>query len=303
MNKLNDRVIIVTGAGRGIGAAVAKLAAAEGALVVVNDPGVSVDGTGAQAGPAQTICDEITAAGGTAVAHLADVSDPEQANDLIQAAIREFGRLDVLANIAGILRDKMIFNLNDQDWQAVLDVHLTGTFNTSRAAAQYWRSKREGGYRLINTTSIAGLHGSPNQPNYAAAKLGIVGLTYSCANGLRAYGVTANAVAPGAITRMFGTIPGNSGVDAMTPENIAPTYAYLASVESGWLSGHVIGAHGTDIELFNRPQAIRQIAVPGPTLDLEDVFALFEKTFRPAVDNVVNYYEAAAGTESKMGPR
>lgn len=185
MGRLDGRVAVVTGSGRGIGAGIAKLFAAEAAKVVVNDLGASAD-----VGPAQQVVDEITANGG-------------EAGELVHSAIDAFGKLDILVNVAGILRDRMLVNMTPEEWHAVLNVHLTGTFNTSKHAAVHWREHRgEGQYRLINFTSAAGLFGSPGQPNYAAAKLGIVGFTLSCANALNRYGVTSNAIAPAAATRM-----------------------------------------------------------------------------------------------------
>lgn len=309
MGYLDGRRIVVTGAGRGIGAAVAELAAREGASVVVNDPGGSVHGEGTDAGPAQQVVDRITAAGGTAVAHLADVSVTDQAEDLVQTAIREFGGLDVLINVAGILRDRMLFNLTPEDWDAVIAVHLRGTYNTSRVAAQYWRAEKKGNYRLINTTSVAGQYGAPGQPNYAAAKLGIVGFTYSCANALMKYGVTANALSPGAETRMVASIPDMSrlhGDDAasapvrptMTAEHVAPSVIYVASVDSGWFTGQVFGAQGSTISLFNRPQKIREIRTTDDIWSVDDVFTQFEEVFRPAVDGNENFYEKVAKQET-----
>ena len=201
---VDGRVAIVTGAGRGIGAGVAKMLAREGAKVVVNDFGGAVDGTGGDSGPAEEVVQEIKAAGGEAVANTADVSDFDQSEALVRQAIDTYGRLDVLVNVAGILRDRMIFNLSWEDWDAVIQVHMGGTFNTSRHAAAYWRELRnpDGHFRIINFTSGSGLHGAPGQPNYAAAKMGIVGLTYSCAHALQRYGVTSNAISPSAATRM-----------------------------------------------------------------------------------------------------
>src|SRR5580693_6163846 len=239
MNYLEGRRIVVTGAGRGIGAAIAQLAAREGASVVVNDMGAQVDGSGQDSGPAHEVAEQIKAAGGIAVPHQADVTDTDQAADLIETAIREFGGLDVLVNVAGILRDRMVFNMTPEEWDGVLRVHLRGTFNTSRAAARYWREQRrvDGDFRLINTTSVAGLYGAPGQPNYAAAKLGIVGFTYSCANALRKYGVTANVLSPGAQTRMVGTIPdlsrmrddsdGEAAPARMDADQVAPSVIYV----------------------------------------------------------------------------
>ena len=181
MGRLDGRVAIVTGAGRGIGASVARLLASEGASVVVNDLGVAVDGSGTDSGPAQEVVAEIAEAGGKAIASGADITDFAAAEGLIGGAIEQFGRLDVLVNVAGILRDRMIFNMTEQEWDDVIRVHLKGTFNTTRFASAYWRSLRDetAQNRIINFTSVSGLHGAPGQPNYAAAKMGIVGLTWS----------------------------------------------------------------------------------------------------------------------------
>ena len=184
--------------------------------MVVNDLGGSVDGEGADDAPAREVVREIEAAGGTAVANFDDVSDYDASEQIIRTALNEYGSLDILCNVAGILRDRMIFNMTEAEWDAVIAVHLKGTFNTSKYASIYWRSERKGDYRLINFTSVSGLSGSPGQPNYAAAKLGIVGLTYSCANALGRYGVTANAISPGAATRMGDTIPLRSGGGSST---------------------------------------------------------------------------------------
>jgi NAD(P)-dependent dehydrogenase (short-subunit alcohol dehydrogenase family) len=289
--ELDGRVAVVTGAGRGIGAGIARLLAARGAAVVVNDLGVELDGSGADKGPAATVAAEIRDAGGTAIADGGDVSDAEQAEGLIRAAVEEFGRLDVLVNVAGILRDRMIFNLSEQEWDDVVRVHLKGHFNTTKPAAAYWRDQRnpDGHYRLINFTSVSGLHGAPGQPNYAAAKMGIVGLTYSCANALGRYGVTANAISPGAATRMTASIPGErrSGAlggddDERSPDNIAPIVGYLASEASDWLTGQVVGARGYEVQLYNKPAPIRHIVSDGPWQP-ERLAELVERTFKPAV--------------------
>jgi NAD(P)-dependent dehydrogenase (short-subunit alcohol dehydrogenase family) len=170
----------------------------------------------------------------------------------------------------------------------VIRVHLKGTFNTCKHASVYWRKERRGKYRIINFTSGSGLHGAPGQPNYAAAKLGIVGFTYSLANSLGPYGVTANAIAPGAATRMTATIPDARGRDLgsdprMSPDNIAPPVVYLASDQSDWLNGRVIGASRYQISLYNNPEVIREIASPTPW-DMDDAFRLMEQSFRPAVE-------------------
>jgi NAD(P)-dependent dehydrogenase (short-subunit alcohol dehydrogenase family) len=290
MGKLDGRVVIITGAGRGIGAACAKIMAAEGAKVVVNDLGVAVDGTGKDATPAQQVVDEIRAAGGTAVANYANVADYDEAEGIIRTALDEFGRLDVLVNVAGILRDRMVFNMTEDEWDAVIQVHLKGTFNTTKYASIYWRQAREGNYRLINFTSVSGLSGAPGQPNYAAAKMGIVGFTYSCANALARYGVTSNAISPGAATRMGATIPsdrqfntGRRDERESAPENVAPPVVYLASTQSGWLNGQVIGASGYQMSLYNIPEPIRTLQGNEPW-SLDDAFYRIEQVFKPAIE-------------------
>ncbi|MFP6607256.1 MAG: SDR family NAD(P)-dependent oxidoreductase [Myxococcota bacterium] len=291
MGRLDGRVAIITGAGRGIGASLARIMATEGCAVVVNDLGGDVDGSGEDTSPAAEVVDEIVSAGGVAKANFADVSDFQAAEGIIQSALEEFGQLDVLVNVAGILRDRMVFNMSEEEWDAVIRVHLKGTFNTCKHASVYWRKERRGKYRVINFTSGSGLHGAPGQPNYAAAKLGIVGFTYSLANSLGPYGVTANAIAPGAATRMTATIPGarerglalGSEDPRRSPDNIAPPVVYLASEESDWLNGRVIGASGYRISLYNNPEVVREIASPTPW-DLDDAFKLIEQSFRPAVE-------------------
>jgi NAD(P)-dependent dehydrogenase (short-subunit alcohol dehydrogenase family) len=256
--------------------------AAEGASVVVCDLGVTVEGTGNDDSPAAAVVNEIQKAGGKAVANFGNVADHDAAQEIVRTALNEFGRLDILVNVAGILRDRMIFNLNEEDWDVVIGVHLKGTYNTTHHASAYWRSTREEkDRRLINFTSGSGLHGAASQPNYAAAKMGIVGLTYSCANALGKYGVTANCISPVAATRMIGTIP---GVDMakrpdLAPENVAPAVVWLASPESGWLNGQIIAPGGRKIGLYNTPKVIGEINSEGDW-DLDDVFKQME-TLRP----------------------
>jgi NAD(P)-dependent dehydrogenase (short-subunit alcohol dehydrogenase family) len=287
MGRLDGRVAIVTGAGRGIGRSVAILFASEGASVVVNDLGAAVDGSGSDAGPADQVVGEIAAAGGKAIANGADVSDHAAAQDLIGSAIEQFGRLDVLVNVAGILRDRMVFNMSEQEWDDVIRVHLRGTFNTTKFAAAHWRSIRdaEAQNRIINFTSVSGLHGAPGQPNYAAAKMGIVGLTYSCANALRAYGVTTNAISPGAATRMTDSVPterrrARASADEWSPDNVAPVVAYLASPRSGWINGRIVHSSGYEIALYTNPEPEIRIIGTGPW-DADSLASQMERSFGP----------------------
>ena len=296
MGRLDDRVCVITGAGRGIGAGLAKTIAAEGGKVVVNDLGGAVDGSGADQGPAQTLVDEIKGAGGEAVANFSDVSDHEQAESLVKQALDTYGGLDVLINVAGILRDRMVFNMSEKEWDDVIRVHMKGTFNTTRFASIHWRSERKGHYRLINFTSVSGLYGNPGQPNYSAAKMGIVGFTLSCANALSRYGVACNAISPGAQTRMIDDIPADrrrAGLapddDKRSPLNIAPPVAYLASEESDWLSGRVIGARGYEIELVRNP-ATEATLYSDKMWGLDEAAAEMERVFKPLVEGRSSWY-------------
>ncbi len=271
MARLDGRVAIVTGAGRGIGRSVARLLASEGASVVVNDLGAAVDGSGNDAGPAHDVVAEIAEAGGKAVANGADISVFAAAENLVQTAIEEFGRLDILVNVAGILRDRMVFNMTEQEWDDVIRVHMKGTFNTTRFASAHWRSLRDetAQNRIINFTSVSGLHGAPGQPNYAAAKMGIVGLTWSSARALGKYGVTVNAISPGAATRMTESVPTGRrrtrpDADEWSPDNVAPIVAYLASERSGWITGRIIHSSGYEVSLYSNPEPVVRIVGTGP---------------------------------------
>jgi NAD(P)-dependent dehydrogenase (short-subunit alcohol dehydrogenase family) len=288
MARLEGRVAIVTGAGRGIGRSVATLLASEGACVVVNDLGVAVDGSGHDSGPADDVAAEIVKAGGKAIANGADISDFAAAENLIGTAIEEFGRLDVLVNVAGILRDRMVFNMTEQEWDDVIRVHLKGTFNTTRFASAHWRSLRDetAQNRIINFTSVSGLHGAPGQPNYAAAKMGIVGLTYSSAHSLARYGVTVNAISPGAATRMTDSVPTDRrrsrpvSDDERSPDNIAPIVAYLASARSGWINGRIIHSAGYEVTLYNNPEPVVRIIGSGPW-EADALSEQVERSFGP----------------------
>jgi len=255
MGLLDGRVAIVTGAGGGIGRAHALALAAAGARVVVNDIGVGLDGPPAGGGSAaQQAVDEITAHGGQAVANGSDVADWSAAAGLIQTAVDAFGGLDVLVNNAGIVRDRMIATTSEQEFDAVVAVHLKGHFATIRHAAAYWRGLAKAGNRvdarIINTTSGAGLQGSVGQGNYSAAKAGIAALTLVGAAEMGRYGVTVNAIAPAARTRMTETVFAQmmarpeSGFDAMAPENISPLVVWLGSAESADVTGRVFEVEG-----------------------------------------------------------
>jgi NAD(P)-dependent dehydrogenase (short-subunit alcohol dehydrogenase family) len=247
------RVAIVTGAGRGIGREHALMLAAHGAKVIVNDLGGARDGTGASSGPADEVVAEIKKAGGEAASNADDISDWQGAERLIRQAVDTFGTLDVLVNNAGILRDRMLVNMAEAEWDAVIKVHLKGTFSPSHFAAAYWRDKakqtgKSVNARLINTTSVSGIYGNAGQTNYGAAKAGIAAFTIISARELGRYGITVNAVAPGAITRMTEDL-GMAAVDekqkeALSPRWIAPIVTWLASAEANAITGRVFEASG-----------------------------------------------------------
>jgi NAD(P)-dependent dehydrogenase (short-subunit alcohol dehydrogenase family) len=275
--RLAGKTAIVTGAGRGIGREVALLFAQEGCRVLVNDLGTSVAGEGADTSPAAQTVAEIRASGGEAIAHFGDVADLDAAEDMVRTVLNEWGQLDILVNVAGILRDRMVFNMTEEEWDAVVRVHMKGTFATTKFASLHWRQARNGG-RLINFTSGSGLFGAPGQPNYAAAKMGIWGFTLSCARALGRYGVTANSIAPGAATRMTDTVPAErsaQGPNRVTsdaakgterdPANIAPPLVYLASDAGGWISGRCFGIAGVP------DHAVQQHRAAGRAAGLEDV--------------------------------
>lgn len=258
MGLLDGRVVIVTGAGGGIGRAHALAFAAEGARVVVNDIGVGLDGSPAGGGSAaQGVVDEIIAAGGEAVANGGNVADWDQAAALIQAAVDTFGGLDVLVNNAGIVRDRMLANTSEDEFDAVIAVHLKGHFATMRHAAAYWRALSKEGRtvdaRIINTSSGAGLQGSVGQANYSAAKAGIAALTLVGAAEMGRYGVTVNAIAPAARTRMTETVfaemmaTQDDVFDAMAPENVSPLVVWLGSAESRQVTGRMFEVEGGKI--------------------------------------------------------
>jgi NAD(P)-dependent dehydrogenase (short-subunit alcohol dehydrogenase family) len=245
------RVAIVTGAGRGIGREHAMMLAAHGAKVIVNDLGGAADGTGKDAGPAQQVVNEIRAAGGEAAANGDDISDWAGARRLIEQAVATFGTLDVLVNNAGILRDRMLVNMTEAEWDAVIKVHLKGTFAPAHHAAAYWRdqSKARGepvDARIINTSSVSGIYGNVGQTNYGAAKMGIAAFTIISARELKRYGVTVNAIAPIAQTRMTEALRERTPeeIARRNPRWVAPICTWLASTESAGVTGRVFEAGG-----------------------------------------------------------
>ncbi len=252
MGICDDRVAIVTGAGRGIGREHALLLAAQGAKVVVNDLGGSMDGTGSDVGPAQQVVDEIAAEGGQAVANTDDISDWAGAEKLIGAAVEAFGKLDVLVNNAGILRDRMLVNMTEAEWDAVIKVHLKGTFAPSHFAADHWRERSKAGdaldARIVNTSSPSGIYGNVGQTNYGAAKAGIASFTIIAAKELARYGVTVNAIAPAALTRMTEDLAmgqlDDQAKEQMSPKHIAPIVCWLASPRSAGVTGRVFDVTG-----------------------------------------------------------
>ncbi len=286
MGKLDGKVAAVTGGGRGIGRGICKLMAAHGAAVVVNDLGVTVAGQRETTSPADDVVKEIKAAGGTAVSNHMDIATVEGGEGLVNQAIKEFGKLDILVNVAGILRDRMIFNMSEQEWDDVIRVHLKGHYCTMRPASAHMRERKYG--RIINFSSNSAL-GSPGQPNYAAAKAGILGLTYSSAVGLQKYGITVNAIMPGAATRMTDTIPAGRmpGVTGVTsesaegtprdPANVAPIVVYLASDDAANVTGQCFGAYGYRIQRYTHIVPDKVIYNNGPW-DVDKLAEVFKST-------------------------
>ena len=282
MAKLCDgRVCIITGAGRGIGREYALMLAAHGAKVVVNDLGGARDGSGASLGPAEEVVQEIVKRGGEAIANGDDVSDFAGAKRMIESAVARFGRLDVLINNAGILRDRMLVNMAEGEWDAVIKVHLKGTFSPTHHAAAYWRDLVKQGQkvdaRIINTTSVSGIYGNAGQTNYGAAKAGIAAFTIIASRELRRYGITVNAIAPGALTRMTEDLGMGQASEEdkarMHPRWIAPIVTWLASAESAGVSGRVFEASGAVLavaEGWHRGPTVKPVEDPtkiGPLVE------------------------------------
>jgi NAD(P)-dependent dehydrogenase (short-subunit alcohol dehydrogenase family) len=269
---VEDRVVIITGAGNGIGRAHALMFAREGAQVVVNDLGGARDGSGASAESAQAVVDEIRATGGDAVANYDDVSTWDGAERLIRTALDTFGTLDVLVNNAGILRDRMLVNMSEAEWDAVIRVHLKGTFAPSRLAAAYWRDQSKAGNqpdaRIVTTTSPSGLFGNLGQTNYGAAKAGIAAFTVIAAGELARYGITVNAVAPVALTRLTEDLARYAEIDedsraALAPETISPLVVWLGSTASAEVTGRVFSIRGNRV-------SVTEGWANGPTVDREE---------------------------------
>lgn len=297
--RLEGKVAIVTGAGRGIGRGEAMALAAEGAAVVVNDLGGSTGGEGADQTPAQDVADEITKAGGRAVANYADVADFEACGGMVKQALDEFGRLDILVNNAGILRDRMVFNMTKEEWDLVVAVHMTGTFNTIKHAAVVMRQQRAG--RIINTSSSSGL-GNAGQANYSAAKEGIVGLTRTVARDLGRYGVTCNAIRPTAATRLTLSpemeaaarareargetrAGGGGGLADLDPSAISALICYLASDEAQNVNGRDFMIRGREVGLYTIPEIEARAFARGDIFTTDEMFEVFPRSLGPLLTN------------------
>ncbi|HVR90429.1 MAG TPA: SDR family NAD(P)-dependent oxidoreductase [Novosphingobium sp.] len=262
---LEGTVVAITGAGRGVGREIALLCAKEGAAVVVNDPGVGGGGEGGDTGPAEQTVADIVAGGGKAWANLASVSDPKGAVSIVEDAVQRFGRIDAVVNNAGILRDTIWHKMSHEDWNAVIDVHLNGCFNVSKAATPWFREQQSGSF--IHFTSTSGLIGNVGQANYSAAKLGIVGLSQSIALDMARAGVRSNCIAPFAWSRMTASIPAETPeakarverLKTMSADKIAPLVAFLASDAAADVTNQIFAVRKNEIVLFSKPRPIRSM--------------------------------------------
>jgi 3-oxoacyl-[acyl-carrier protein] reductase len=306
-NRLDGKVAIVTGGGRGIGRGEALLLAEEGAAVVVNDFGGSPAGEGGDKGPADEVVELIRSKGGKAVASYGNVAEMATGEAMVKQALDEFGRLDILVNNAGILRDRMVFNMSEEEWDLVVDIHMKGHFSTIKAAGVVFRQQRSG--RIINTGSSSGL-GNMGQANYAAAKEGIIGLTRTVARDLGRYGVTCNAIRPGAATRLTispemeearrraeaAGINRGGGMPAMPPEAIAPLVVYLATDEAGNINGRDFMVVGKSIGLYTIPTVERTIFAPGAIWTVDELMEVFPNTIGQGLRNEFAPKETAPAT-------
>ena len=304
MGLLDGRVAVVTGSGRGIGRGIALELAREGAKVVVNDAGVEVDGRGGSEDPAAQVIKEIEQGGGEAVANYDDVSKWESAQSIVETAVSSFGKIDILVNNAGILRDRTLLKMSEEEFDAVIAVHLKGTFNCTRHAAGHMREQEYG--RIVNITSSAGLRGNFGQTNYSAAKAGIVGMTLTWALELGRYGITVNAMAPSAFTRMTtGLLPGTEDKvpPEMDPNLNAPLIAFLASEKAAHVNGQVFGRRGYAYTIFQKHKPAASMFKPGGWTPQEVAknfdAVLAEYMMPPGMDVVLKKPEKAEAAEGK----
>lgn len=263
---VKDKVVVVTGAGRGIGRAIALLAGKEGAKVVVNDLGSGTDGSGSDNSPAEQVASEIRAAGGEATACFDSIAQPESAERIIEHAVSTFGRVDAVVNNAGILRDRMFHKMSPEEWKAVIDVHLNGYYYVSRAAAPYFREQNSGAF--VHFTSPSGLIGSVGQANYAAAKMGVVGLSTGIAHDMKRYNVRSNCIAPSAWSRLVAGVPVRNAEEeernkrfeqSMSADKIAPLTVFLAGDAAEDVNGQIFKVRGNEIFLMSQPRPIRSL--------------------------------------------
>ncbi len=307
MGLLDGKIAIVTGAGAGLGRAHALELARHGARVVVNDIGVALDGSDTGERPAEAVANEINAAGGEAVANFDNIASFAGAESLVTQAIEEWGQLDIVVNNAGILRDRMSWNISEEDWDAVINVHLKGHFAPSHFAARHWRARSKAGEavsgRIINTSSEAGLYGNVGQSNYSAAKAGIAALTITMGRELSRIGVTVNAISPRALTRMTENLMGplaNVGDgewSAVAPENVSPLVAWLASDEAGHVSGQNFVVWGDSIELASGWKVVEQVQAGGRAWQAEELTDAMKQLFAEHDPSVPPFGAAAPAVQ------